>query len=94
MINFRKSAICCKTATVLGQTWLSGGYFKPDNLKLKAILNMSEEDLASASRARLFGLLSYFRPYCPDFAARIDEIRKLVSNDSEPWTPQHTKCFR
>ena len=43
---------------------------------------MSEEDLASASRAQIFGLLSYFRPYCPDFAARINEIRKLVSDDS------------
>ena len=61
---------------------------------MRAVLDMSEEDLANTSRARLFGLLSYFRNYCPDFASRVTPIIKLVSNDALPWTDVHSKCFR
>ena len=58
------------------------------------MLDLSEEDLANTSQARLFGLLSYFRNYCPNFATRVTPLRKLVSNDALPWTSAHTKCFR
>ena len=39
-------------------------------------------------------MLGYWRDYVPDFAARTEKLRRLLSKDAAPWTAAHTEEFK
>ena len=45
-------------------------------------------------RAQLYGMLSYWRQFIPDFSAKTSKVRKLLSQDAGEWTPAHTQEVR
>jgi hypothetical protein len=56
---------------------------------LEALLELGAQQLADWPRAKLFGLLNYWRGYVPDFAARTTRLRALLSADAAPWRQEH-----
>ena len=90
MVSLKKSIICADEGKVLGHRWHSGGYFTAEAKGLKALLTLPHEELAELPRASVYGLLSYFRPYVPDFSVRTEPLRKLLAASSSEWTPKHT----
>ena len=54
------------------------------------IAEASHEELASLSRPKLYGILSIYREFVPDFAALTEDLRLLLSDDSLEWEVSHT----
>ena len=94
MVSPAKCKFAVKTTRHLGDKWTSGGYWRPPDGKISALLELDEQSLASMPRAQLFGMLGYWRDYVPDFAARTQRLRHLLRGDAAPWTPAHTEEFR
>src|SRR5512138_3840463 len=78
----------------LGDWWTSGGYFRPPEGKLAALVELSEDSMASMSRSKLYGMLGYWRQYVPDFSARTARLTRLLRKDAAPWGPAHTEEVR
>jgi len=38
--------------------------------------------------------VSIYRDYLPDFAARTEGLRKMLTDDSQPWTEAHSTKLR
>ena len=57
MVNLRKSKIGGLTGKVLGQHWSSGGYFRPEEKGLKALLEMGVDQMQRVPVARIYGML-------------------------------------
>lgn len=91
MVSLKKSIIGTEEGKVLGHRWHSGGYFTAETKGLKALLTLPHEELAELPRASVYGLLSYFRPYIPDFTVRTEPLRKLLAASSSEWTEAHTR---
>ena len=94
MVGPKKCVLGTREAEYMGEKWTSGGYFRPPRDKLAALLELSSEQLADWPRAKLYGLLSYWRSYVPDFAARTAKLRELLSQDASPWGPEHADAVR
>jgi hypothetical protein len=94
MVNLSKSVIAAHTTKVMGHIWRSGGYFTATGKKLLAISEMTHAELVAKKPHELFGLLNFYRDYLPDFAAKTEPIRLLLSNDARPWTEQHTVVLK
>ena len=94
MVSPAKCKFAVKTTRHLGDKWTLGGYWRPPDGKISAVLELDEQSLASMPRAQLFGMLGYWRDYVPDFAARTQRLRHLLRGDAAPWTPAHTEEFR
>ena len=94
MVSLKKSIICTEEGKVLGHRWHSGGYFTAETKGLKALLSLPYEELADLPRASVYGLLSYFRPYVPDFAVRTEPLRKLLAASSSEWNEAHTSLVQ
>ncbi len=43
-------------------------------------------------RSHLYGLLNFYREYVPTFAEMTEPLRKLLSQDSQPWTDKAIDC--
>ncbi len=86
MINLKKSHLCQETLKILGHRWHSGGLWYPEPAKLQALKGSSEEEIRGMSRSHLYGLLNFYREYVPTFAEMTEPLRKLLSQDSKPWT--------
>ena len=50
--------------------------------------------MAKANRAALFGLLNFYREYVPHFAEVTEPLRRLLGDDSKPWTEAVTSSVR
>lgn len=87
MVNLTKSVIAADSTKVMGHIWRAGGYFSATGKKLLALLEMEHQEVARKSASELFGVLNFYREYIPDFAAKTEPIRKLLSNDALLWTP-------
>ena len=87
MINLAKSVLGTETAKGMGHIWKSGGYFTATGKKIKALLTMSDEAMDHRTPATLYGILSFYREYIPDFAAKTEPLRELLGNDATPWGP-------
>ena len=87
MINLAKSVLGTETAKVMGHIWKSGGYFTATGKKIKALLTMSDEAMDHRTPATLYGILSFYHEYIPDFAAKTKPLRELLGNDATPWGP-------
>ena len=85
MISMKKSIVGTEEGKILGHRWHSGGYFTPETKKLEAILQLPHEEMATIPTHSIFGLLNFFRCYLPDFAARVEPIRKLLSKSHSTW---------
>ena len=94
MMNLRKSSIGVTEGLVLGHLWRSGGLFSPVDTKLRALIDMPDAKLARMSVPSIYGLLSYFRGYVPDFPLRTEPLRKLLAHSHRKWLPEHTACVR
>lgn len=94
MVNLKKSKIGGLTGKVLGHHWASGGYFRPEEKGLKALLEMDHEAMQQMPVASIYGMLSFFRPYISDFAPRTEEIRKLLSASHATWRKEHTELVQ
>jgi hypothetical protein len=46
------------------------------------------------SRPKLYGILSIYREFVPDFASLTEDLRKLLSDDTLPWLPEHTRLVK
>jgi Reverse transcriptase (RNA-dependent DNA polymerase) len=86
MVSLKKSVIGATEGKILGHRWRSGGYFTPEGSGLKALLELDHKNIASIPRQSIYGLLSFFRPYVPDFATRTEPLRKLLSGSHKAWT--------
>ena len=94
MVNLDKSHVCTTQAKIVGHRWESGGYFKAEGKGLRGLLSLDHPQLAEMSRARLYGIVSIYRDYLPDFASRTEPLRKLLSEDSQEWTETHSHQLR
>ena len=94
MVSPGKCHIAIKEGRHLGDWWSSGGYFRPPPDRMAILVALTDEQLEEMPRAKLFGMLSYWRDYLPDFAARTRRLKALLSCDSAPWTSAHTSEFR
>ena len=94
MVNLKKSHLCETTLKILGHRWSSGGYWMPERERLEQLKESTHEELRGVNRSSLYGLLNFFREYVPDFAERTEPLRKLLSNDAAPWTPEATNAVR
>ena len=92
MINLKKSHLCQRTLKILGHRWHSGGFWHPEPAKLKALLLASRDNIRDLSRSHLYGLLNFYREYVPTFPELTKPLRKLLSNDSTPWTEEAIGC--
>ena len=70
MLSMKKSIVGAEEGCILGHRWHSGSYFTAEDKKLKALLQLPHPDLAAIPIHSLYGLLSFFRCYVPDFAAQ------------------------
>ena len=75
MINLAKSVIGTETAKVMGHIWRSGGYFTATGKKIKALLTITDKEMDYRTPATLYSILSFYREYIPDFAARTEPLR-------------------
>src|SRR5512138_3345108 len=75
----------------LGDWWTSGSYFCPPEGKLAALVELSEESMASMSCSKLYGMLGYWRQYVQDFSARTACLTRLLRKDAALWGPAHTE---
>ena len=48
---------------------------------------MSDEAMDHRMPATLYGILSFYREYIPDFAAKTEPLWELLGNDATPWGP-------
>lgn len=94
MVGLPKCQFGVQEARHLGHWWTSGGYFRPPAGKLAALMELSEEQLTRLPRAKIYGMLGFWRDYVPDFAARTSRLRALLSRDAAPWTAAHTEELR
>ena len=94
MIGLYKGIIAAEEVEFMGDWWSSGGFFRPMVDKVTALLELSEEALSSMHRPQLYGMLSYWRLYLPDFASRTARLRGLLGSDARSWTPAHTEEVR
>lgn len=78
----------------MGEQWVSGGYFRPNLGRVRALLREGDEQLAAMPRAQLFGMLSYWRQFIPDFSAKTSRLRKLLGQDAGDWTAEHASEVR
>jgi hypothetical protein len=90
MIGLYKGVIAAEEVEFMGEIWQAGGYFRPPPERVTALLEMSDEALASFHRPQLYGILSYWRMFLPDFAARTERLRGLLGSDARGWTEAHT----
>jgi hypothetical protein len=79
MVNLSKSVIGTDEGVIVGHKWQGGGYFRASDKKLRALLEIPDSELQKMPRASLYGLLSYFRGYVPDFAIKTEALRKLLA---------------
>ena len=91
MINLAKSHIATLFTKILGREWETGGYFSAEGKNLRALLTLDHEQVANTNRARLYGILSFYRDYVPDFAAITDPLRAMVADDSLIWDEETTQ---
>jgi hypothetical protein len=82
MVNLVKSVIAAESTKVMGHIWRKGGYFLATGQKLLALVEMDHPEIARKTAPELFGILNFYREYIPDFAAKTEPIRKLLSNDA------------
>ena len=75
MISLKKSTTCDIEGKVLGHRWSSGGLFNPETKGLKALLDVTHDQMNKISASSIYGLLSFFRPYIADFAPRTEPLR-------------------
>jgi hypothetical protein len=61
MVGLYKGVIGADEADFMGERWTSGGIFHPPTDKVAALLKLGESALASMPRAKIFGMLSYWR---------------------------------
>jgi hypothetical protein len=94
MVGPAKCKLGATEAEYMGEQWTSGGYFRPPTGKLAALLELTSEQLAEWPRAKLYGLLSYWRNYVPDFAAKTAKLRALLSQDAAPWGNEQADVVR
>ncbi len=94
MINLKKSHLCETNLKILGHLWKAGGYWLPEPSKLVGLVQAKTESLAKANRAALFGLLNFYREYVPHFAEVTEPLRRLLGDDSKPWTEAVTTSVR
>ena len=73
----------------MGERWFAGGLFRPPSDKVTALLRLGDDRLAAMPRAQLFGMLSYWRQFIPDFSAKTEGLKKLLSQDAGEWTTAH-----
>ena len=85
MINLKKSHLVEDSAKVLGHYWLMGGFWVPNVEKLQALVTKTNEKLGRMSHPLLYGLLNY-REYVPAFAKLVEPLRRLLQQDTCPWT--------
>ena len=69
MVNLDKSLIGTTHAKIVGHQWASGGYFKAEGKGLHGLMEVDHEQLCGIPRARLYGIISIYQDYLPDFAA-------------------------
>ena len=94
MVGLYKGVVGASEAEFMGERWYSGGYFRPPSGKAAALLQLGDDALANMPRAQLYGMLSYWRQFIPDFSAKTSKVRKLLSQDAGEWTPAHTQEVR
>jgi hypothetical protein len=94
MVGPAKFVLGADKAEHMGEPWTSGGYFRPPREKLAALLELEPEQVAEWPRAKLYGLLNYWRGYVPDFASRTSRLRALLSADAAPWSREHQEELR
>ena len=94
MVNLDKSYICTTKAKIVGHRWESGGYFQAEGKGLRGLLSLDHPQLVEMSRALLYGIVSIYQDYLPDFAFRTEPLRKLLSDDSQEWTEAHSHQLR
>jgi ribonuclease HI len=94
MVGLYKGIIGAEEEEFLGETWSSGGIFRPPHGKVQALMQMGDEAIAAMPRAKLYGMLSYWRSFVPDFSARTHALKKLLSQDAGDWTAVHAEEVR
>jgi hypothetical protein len=94
MVGLYKGIIGAEEEEFLGETWSSGGIFRPPHGKVQALMQMGDEAIAAMPRAKLYGMLSYWRNFVPDFSARTHALKKLLGQDAGDWTPAHAEEVR
>jgi len=75
MIGLYKGIIAAEEVEFMGEVWSAGGYFRPPAERVTALLDLDEAALSAMHRASLYGMLSFWRMFIPDFAARTTKLR-------------------
>lgn len=94
MVGLYKGIIAAEEVEFMGEVWKAGGYFRPPAGRVTALLDLDEAALSGMHRASLYGMLSYWRMFIPDFAARTTKLRSLLGSDARDWTAEHTEEVR
>jgi hypothetical protein len=94
MVGLYKGVIGARECEFMGETWRTGGFWRPIEGRVEAVLKLGEEAWAAMPRAHLYGMLSYWRAFIPDFSSKTARLRSLLRQDAGDWTPEHTEEVR
>ena len=78
MVGLYKGIVGAEETEFMGELWRTGGYFRPLEGRVIALLEMGEGELAAMPCAQLYGMLSYWRQFIPDFSAKTHRLRQLL----------------
>ena len=90
MVNLKKSELLTSGIKMLG-FWVTKGKRLPCCPQLRAWVEGARIPRTKSDVQALYGLLSYFRSFIPNFAELASPISRLMKNDRElRWTPRET----
>ena len=90
MVGLYKGMIGATETEFMGSMWASGGKFRPLEERVSELLERGEAAYAAMPRAQLYGMLSFWRQYIPDFSSKTRRLRGLLGQDAGDWTADHT----
>lgn len=94
MVGLYKGVVGAEETEFMGEEWSLGGYFCPIPGRIRALLKLGDQDLSTMPRAKLSGMLSYWRQFIPDFSAKTRHLWQLLGQDAGDWMPAHTEEVR
>ena len=57
-------------------------------------MEVDHEQLCGIPRARLYGIISIYQDYLPDFATHTEPLRRILVDNAHLWTTQHLHRLR
>lgn len=94
MVNIRKSSFLVSRLKMLGYK-VSDGAISPVFAQLEALVESNSTPRTVSDVRRLYGLLSYFRLFVPNFAQIAAPLSNLLKGDGpKMWTPRHDAVVR